>query len=86
MKDQRIVFAQSRQDHLEIYLREGDGTRVYLTTRRFNPTLWRYLKDGRTVRELRTFSPGRNRGEQRMEDALRRTIRVIDWLDSDDAA
>ena len=86
MKEQRVVYAWSVNNHLELFLREGSGKRTYLMVHRFNPTLWRYLKDGRTVQELRRFHPGRNRGEQAIEHAIRQTVRVIDWLDGEDAA
>ena len=47
---------------------------------RFNPTLFNYLKGGRTVKEIRSFRPGRSRGEQNMAWALRQTLKVAEWL------
>ena len=85
MKERSVVYTWSNNDHLEFYLREPNGTRIYLMTHRFNPTLFNYLKNGRTVQELRGFRPGRNRGEKAMESAVRQAIRVVDWIAAEEA-
>ena len=86
MKEQYVIYSWSKNDRLELFLRKSDGTRVYLMAHRFNPTLYNYLKDGRSLREVRSFRPGRNRGEQSIEAALRQVLRVVDWLAAEEAA
>jgi len=85
MKERSVVYAWSNDDHLEFYLREPNGTRIYLMTHRFNPTLFNYLRNGRTVMELRAFRPGRGRGEKAVEGAVRQILRVVDWLAAEEA-
>ncbi|MBQ3385894.1 MAG: hypothetical protein IJG53_01075 [Eggerthellaceae bacterium] len=85
MKEQQVVYAWSNNDRLELYLRRGNGSRVFLMAHRFNPTLFNYLRNGRTVMELRAFRPGRGRGEKAMHSALRQAVRVVDWLAAEEA-
>lgn len=80
MNERFVIFARSRNDRLEIYMRELNGNQTFLVTHRFNPTLFNYLKNGRTIREVRAFRPRRDRGEKSIEAALRHAVRVADWL------
>lgn len=85
MKEQQVVYAWSNNDRLELYLRKGNGSRAFLMAHRFNPTLFNYLRNGRTVMELRAFRPGRGRGEKAVEGAVRQILRVVDWLAAEEA-
>ena len=86
MKERSVVYVQSGADRLELYLREPNGRSTYLMTHRFNPTLFNYLRNGRTVKDLRGYRPGRNRGEKAIEGAVRQVVRVVDWLAAEEAA
>ena len=86
MMERCVVFSRSRNDQLELYLRRPDGSQEFLVPHRFNPTLYNYLRNGRTVHELRTYRPGRNRGEKAIEGAIRHVVRVVDWLAAEEAA
>ena len=86
MNEQNTIFCKTAKDKLELYVRQSDGSVVYLMTHRFNSTLYKYLKDGKTVRELRSFRPKRNRGQKAISHSLSQAVEVFDYLTTCEAA
>jgi GTP cyclohydrolase II len=58
------IIAQNGGHGLDIYL-DISGRRHYLTTHRPNGLLYLWLKDGKTIGELRRAKPAYTRSEQK---------------------
>lgn len=86
MNEQNTIFCKSHNDRLELYVRQANGDDVYLMTHRFNSTLFGYLRNGKTVRELRSFKPKKNKGQQIIRHSIGEAVQVFDYLAAEMAA
>lgn len=78
MKNARArIFAQTGRNGLDIYL-DINGVRHYLVTRRQDIYIWKKLKDGRCLGELRRIKPTRSKGGQKYQHYVKQVLEVAD--------
>jgi hypothetical protein len=78
MKNSRTrIYAQSSKNGLDIYL-DISGKDYYLTTHRPNENIWRKLKDGTSLGELRRIKPKKCRAEQKYHHYVSHLLKITD--------
>lgn len=85
MKTPEYLIAKPVNNGMEIYVSLG-GVAYFLMSHRWNSRLFAYLRDGKSLSEIRSFKPGRNQGMQKLHRSLAYMLRVIDSLSYECAA
>lgn len=73
------LIARSATNGMEIYAVRG-GREHFLMQHRYNSRLFAYLNQGKSLDEIRSFNPGRNRGNQKMRNSLSYLLKVNDCV------
>lgn len=72
------VYARQHVEGMAIYA-ESDGVSTFVTTHRKNNNLFFYLCDeGKTIREMKSYKPGRSKAEQRFGKSLKHVIKLAE--------
>lgn len=79
MSEKMELYAVPNDRGMAIYLRDRAQRSVYVMCHRKNQDLFHYLRNGRSVRDVRNYRPGRNRAQQKMAKSLAHVLRVAEW-------
>jgi hypothetical protein len=71
------IYAQNGKKGLDIYL-DISGTDYYLTTCRPNSYVWKNLKDGAALGELRRVKPSKSKLEQKYYHYVSHMLKIAD--------
>lgn len=74
------VYARGHEEGMTIYV-EQNGEHHYVASHRKSNNLFFYLcDDGKTVSEIRSYRPSRNRNEQRLAKSLAHVLRQTEYV------
>lgn len=74
------VYAINEGVGLGIYLRSDDGNSYFVVSHRRNGLLWKTLRNGMPIGELRKIRPSFNRKRQKMYELVRPIRDAVDFL------
>lgn len=80
------VFARSHEDGMAIYVSQNGATSFVMTHRTNNDLFFYLCDDGKTLHDIKSFRPSRNRAQQRLGHSLEHVARLTEYVLEETAA
>ena len=78
MKNFKVKVESAPNDTLNVYLVDCHGISQFVQVRRRNALLYKMLKNGLTLNQLRVYKPNRSKHAQKTYNTIKHLVKVVE--------